>query len=120
MWTRCLGGNDADHATGVVESNDKGYLIAGYTASADGDIEENNGWYDYWFVKLNSDGNIIWTKNYGGTGYDILRALNKTSDGGYIVTGKTNSNNMDVSGNNGLEDIWVLANIFYEPANSIT
>ncbi len=108
MWTRCLGGNDTDHAVGVVETDDKGYLIAGYTRSEDEDVVENNGSYDYWLVKLNSDGDTIWTKNYGGSGYEVLRALNKASDGGYIVTGKASSNNIDVSGNNGLEDIWVL------------
>ena len=108
IWTRCLGGNDTDKAIGVEETDDKGYLIAGYTYSADGDVEENHGLYDYWLVKLNSNGDKLWTKNYGGSSYDVLRGLNKTSDGGFILAGKTSSSNGDISGKNGLEDFWIV------------
>ena len=57
-WSRSLGGSEADAANAMVFSKDFGYLIAGYTASDDGDVEENSGNIDMWVVKLCEDFDI--------------------------------------------------------------
>ena len=75
-----------------------GYIVAGYTYGSDGDISDvNNGDSDYWIVKLDSIGNKMWDKTFGGTGLDYARSIRQTSDGGYIVVGESFSNDGDVS-----------------------
>ena len=51
---------------------------------------------------------IQWQKTLGGTGTDYARSIQPTPDGGYIVTGYTNSTNGDVTGNHGNDDYWVV------------
>lgn len=51
-WTRSLGGSEADGANAMAFSSDFGYLIAGYTESNDGDVEESSGNIDMWVIKL--------------------------------------------------------------------
>ncbi len=57
-WTRSLGGSETDGANAMTYSNDFGYLITGYTASDDGDVEESSGNVDMWVVKLCEDFDI--------------------------------------------------------------
>jgi len=49
-----------------------------------------------------------WDKRFGGTGYDWVNFFQQTNDGGYIVTGSSDSNDGDVTGNHGSDDVWVV------------
>ncbi len=51
---------------------------------------------------------IQWQRALGGSGDDLGRFVQQTSDGGYIVAGDTESNDGDVSGNHGGADFWVV------------
>ena len=107
-WSKCLGGSGDDYASIIQKSNDGNYIIAGYTNSTNGDIRGNHGGYDYWVVKLSPDQKIIWQKCYGGTKNEILQDCIPTSDGGYILTGHSNSNNGDIKKNYGGYDWWIV------------
>ncbi len=109
-WQRALGGTLWDMGNRVVETSDGGFLIGGSARSGDGDVSENYsvGKEDIWLVKLDGLGNLEWDVSLGGTNIDILIHLIKTKDGGYILSGSTNSNNMDVVGQHGDWDIWVV------------
>jgi hypothetical protein len=63
---------------------------------------------DFWVVKLNADGEIAWQKMLGGSQNDWGRAVEQTSDGGYVVAGDSSSNDGDVSENHGIQDFWVV------------
>ncbi len=63
---------------------------------------------DIWALKLNSDGTLQWQKCLGGSGYDYGASIQLTGDSGYIVTGYTESNDGDISGNHGVNDAWVV------------
>jgi gliding motility-associated-like protein len=113
IWQKCIGGSGKDDANSVRETNDGGYIIAGYTASSDGDASGNRAYLNdnlnYWIVKLNSSGNIEWQKAYGGSRNDIAWSAEQTPDGGYIVAGETQSFDDDVTGyHGGVSDGWVL------------
>lgn len=108
VWQKSLGGSQVDVANSVQQTSDGGYIIAGYSTSSDGDVSMNYGGQDVWVVKLDSFGNISWEKNYGGSTTDEARSIKQTSDGGYIFTGISASNDVDVSGNNGWYDVWVV------------
>ncbi|MDN5360538.1 MAG: flagellin, partial [Thermotogaceae bacterium] len=72
-----------------------------------GDVSGNHGGYDYWIVKLNSDGTLDWEKSLGGSDYDGASSIQQTTDGGYIVAGRSKSNDGDVSENSD-NDSWIV------------
>ncbi|MGA2296026.1 MAG: T9SS type A sorting domain-containing protein [FCB group bacterium] len=112
QWQKCLGGSGNDWARTILQTRDGGYIVAGATTSNDGDVsgnhDSNNVYWDFWVVKLDAIGKIQWQKCLGGSGYDEAWSIQQTSDGGYIVAGYTESNDGDVSGNHGNDDIWVV------------
>lgn len=107
-WQKCLGGTDLDNANDIHQTNDNGYIVACKTSSNNGDVTVQIGLGDCWIVKLDSLGNIIWQKSLGGTLPDAAVAIAQTNDFGYIVLGETYSNDVNVSGNHGYMDIWVI------------
>ncbi len=110
-WQRTYGGTGDDKAYCVQECRNGGFIVAGYTASNDGDISLNKGSNDYWVIKLNDTGGISWQKTYGGSGWDQAAWIVQTIDGGYIVAGFSNSADGDVSGlhqNQTEPDYWIV------------
>mgnify|MGYP000980357507 CR=1 FL=1 len=107
-WQKCLGGTDNDFANSIQQSNDGGFIVAGFKESNESDMSGNHGAIDALVVKLNSSGDIEWQKCLGGTDYDSAHSIQQISDGGFIVAGRTRSNNGDVSGNHGACDAWVV------------
>jgi hypothetical protein len=67
----------------IIRSSDGGYVIAGGTASFGG------GSADFYVVKLDSSGKVIWTKTIGGRSLDAANSIIQSSDGGYVVAGGT-------------------------------
>jgi len=110
QWTKSLGGANYDEASSIMQTTDSGYVIAGESYSNNGNVISNNGLSDYWLLKLNNNGNIQWQKSYGGSENDKARCIQQTSDGGYIVTGWTQSDDSDVLFNHlvGEQDYWIL------------
>jgi hypothetical protein len=108
QWQRSLGGSDEDLPNSIQQTNDGGFIVAGYSFSNDGDVSGNHGDQDYWIVKLTNIGTIEWQKSLGGSGYDAAQSIRQTTDGGYIVAGISFSNDGDVSGNHGFLDCWVV------------
>ena len=107
-WQKCLGGSSGEVANSIQETTDQGFIVAGSTSSNDGDVTGNHGSSDSWVVKLDNLGNIEWQKCLGGSGNDVARSIDETTDGGYIIAGATISNDGDVSGNHGSMDYWVV------------
>lgn len=108
IWQRYFGGTNNDRAHSVVEANDGGFVLAGFTESDDFDISQSNGSYDFWVLKINIDGDQIWERTYGGSGIERANAVVKTSDNGYLVVGGSNSTDGMISRNYGNSDVWVL------------
>jgi len=84
-WAKIYGGTDWDGAYSVQQTSDGGYIVAGRTESF------GAGGYDIILIKTDANGNIIWAKTYGGTGNEESFSVQQTSDGGYIVAGRTSS-----------------------------
>lgn len=108
QWQKSLGGSGFDWAQSLQLTQDSGFIVAGFTTSSDGDVSNNHGGEDFWIVKLDSRGNIEWTKTLGGTGDDEAYSIEETKDGGYIVAGSSFSKDGDVSGNHGAQDVWIV------------
>ncbi len=108
-WQKCLGGSGYDGANAIVQTSDGGYIVAGHSNSNDGDVSGNHSGYDYWIVKLDAFGNLVWQKSLGGYGEDSASSIDQTSDGGYIVAGHSWSNaGGDITGNHGGTDYWIV------------
>lgn len=107
LWQKTFGGSQVDFARQIINTSD-GYIVAGYTASNDFQVTGfRGGSTDAWIFKLDLNGNLIWQKALGGTGAED--AFEIAADGnGYIFTGFTSSNNGDVTGNYGSNDLWVV------------
>lgn len=110
-WQKTLGGSSIDELYSIVPTVD-GYLLAGYsTSSISGDKTENtNGYGDFWIIKLNLSGAVVWQKNIGGTGGDLLYTAIKTSNG-YLLGGESTSDiGYDKTENSrGSSDYWMVA-----------
>lgn len=96
LWTRTYGGVGNEEAYSLAQTNDGGYVLAGYTDSY------GAGGKDFYVVRTDGEGNVLWTKTLGGTGDDVCRSIQQTTDGGYILAGYTTSFG---SGNN---DWWII------------
>ncbi|MBN8676666.1 MAG: hypothetical protein J0M29_00485 [Chitinophagales bacterium] len=108
QWQRCFGGSEADEAVSIKQTTDSNFIIAGRALSANGNVTNNKGVTDFWTIKVSNTGNLIWQKAYGGTNHERCYGSDLTSDGGVILTGQTASNNINVSGNHGDFDGWVI------------
>ena len=107
-WEKSFGGKGWEEAHSITQTNDGGYIVAGFTNSIDGDVSVHKGSYDYWILKLSSDGDIEWEKSYGGSNSESASCIQQANDGGYVVVGYSSSLNGDVSENKGLHDYWIL------------
>jgi len=111
-WQKFIGGTQYEQAYSIRPAPGGGYIVGGYTASANGDVSGNHGGLDCWLVRLSESGNILWQKCLGGSSFEQVKCVRSTADGGYIMTGYTFSNDMDVSGNHSTNasasDMWVI------------
>ncbi len=108
IWSITYGGSDYDNISQVKPTNDGDFIMLGNTESNDGDVNGNHGAGDYWVVKINSSGNIIWQKCFGGSFFDVAADIDSTGNSGFICQGYSNSVDGEVSGNHGNFDYWVV------------
>ncbi|MBL7751140.1 MAG: gliding motility-associated C-terminal domain-containing protein, partial [Chitinophagaceae bacterium] len=108
-WQKVLGGSDAEYANALLTDTDGGYLIGGISYSNDGDVTGALGEGDYWVVKLDATGNMLWTENRGGSTNDHLRFMvyNPTQDE-YYLAGDSDSYDGDFIDGQGETDFAVL------------
>lgn len=108
QWEKTLGGPGSDFGYAIELTKDSGYILAGMSNSYKGDVRDNRGHYDAWAVKLRKDGDLVWSKTFGGSEEDNAYSIVQAADGSYVLAGETKSNDGDVSGNHGEGDIWVV------------
>ncbi|MBW8052049.1 MAG: T9SS type A sorting domain-containing protein [Cytophagales bacterium] len=84
QWSKTFGGPNADYGYSVQQTTDGGYIIAGYTRT--NSIVTST---DIYLIKTSANGDTLWTKAYGGFGTDVGYSVQQTTDGGYIITGRT-------------------------------
>jgi len=81
LWNTTFGGTGSDYAQSMIECNDGGYAIIGYTTSF------GAGETDVWLIRLDNDGNHLWNATYGGTQFDYGTDLVQHPDNGFVIGG---------------------------------
>ena len=99
QWEKTYGGRGNDYGYYLEQTSDGGYIVVGCTKS------DKDEWYekeekdnvetkvektDIYLIKVNADGDVTWTKAFGNSFADAGYSVQQTTDGGYIITGKTN------------------------------
>ena len=100
LWSKTYGGAAQDIANSIIETTDGGLAIAGSSYSNSGDVLDHKGRYtgNAWMVKTNSNGDIQWSKSYGGVGIVAVYKIVQTSDGGFALAGIADRNGGDITG----------------------
>ncbi len=121
VWDKVYGGVDLELArtngewnyySSVISLDNGSFLFAGTTDSPQGGTisDTSRGFSDIWIAQIDSTGDIVWDKRYGGTGDDEVNHITRTSDSGYILCGLVESpQGLDVSDPaKGVEDCWII------------
>lgn len=111
QWDQVFRGADyCDLLSDLHVLSDGSVLLAARSRSGRGYSKtvDHFGEDDYWFIKLDANGNIVWQRSYGGSGYDSCRAILPTSDGGFMLAG--GSTGSGITGNKTVDGdgIWLV------------
>ena len=85
LWTRTYGGSGNEFGQSLTKTSDGGYVLGGYTDGF------GSGSYDAFLLKVNASGDTVFTRAFGGSNDDEANCVFQTNDGGYALSGQTNS-----------------------------
>ena len=108
QWEKSYGGSESDIGFAIAKTNDGNFIITGDTRSGDGFLNCEFGNADALVLKIDPSGNLLWAANFGGSNYDTAQDILVASDGNYIISGTSKSNDKNVSTNNGKDDVWIF------------
>jgi len=108
VWQACFGGSEVDNIYDIVPA-ENGYLLFGQAYSDDGDIQSgNHGERDVWIVKIDTLGNLVWERCYGGSDPEYPNNIIKVNDYYYFGACPASDDGDVQSGNQGGYDRWIV------------
>jgi hypothetical protein len=113
LWEKSYGGLYWESGPTITETTDGNYVIAANTRSTTGDFSGNKGENDLYVFKIDASGTLLWQKLFGGSNAEGTpnfdgKFITSSPDGGCVIAATTGSNDGDVIGNHGYQDIWVI------------
>jgi len=112
QWEKSYGGKHADYLFDAHPTADYGFILAGSSLSDKNGIKTsvNQGGLDYSVWKMDEQGELVWQKNFGGSGTDLLKRVINTQDGGFLLAGTSDSPKGGNKAENprGDNDFWVI------------
>lgn len=115
LWQKSYGGTGNEAFKSAVSDGSGKYRLAGYSTSQSLYGSSNAGKKDAWVLALTTEGQMIWSKLFGGSQDDEVFCVQPSQSGYFIYSGFTESNNGNVSGHNGGADAWLfeMANEYF-------
>lgn len=108
IWERTFGGTDEDYSVKTIELPDNNLMFLGHSTSLDVDLPQNYGDYDISLIKLSGKGDVIWTKNFGGSYDDVANDMLLLPNGNILIGASTFSSDFNLNENNGNSDAWLF------------
>ncbi|MBE9466808.1 MAG: hypothetical protein IMY72_00645 [Bacteroidetes bacterium] len=108
IWYKEYGGSLTDGLYKIIKTSDGNYVLAGHSTSNDNDLNINYGSSDFWIIKTDNAGELIWSNSIGGLGAENALSVAQDSYGYIIVAGVSNSVSGNVQNNHGGADYWVV------------
>lgn len=91
LWIQTLGGSLVDRGYGVATDKDGNVYVTGHHQSIDGKAAHtgmsNKGDYDLFLAKYNPEGELLWLKSEGSSGYDYSHGVNVDAAGNVVISG---------------------------------
>jgi Secretion system C-terminal sorting domain len=106
--SKTYGGSRIDLANVIIQTTDGNFLVGGATSSKDNDILKNQGQSDAWLFKIDKQGNLLWSKTYGGLKNETIKSVIETTNGDILIGINSNSDDGDFPENKGADDWWIL------------
>lgn len=109
-WQKCVGGTAGEYGWSIKEQSNGIFIACGYTDSNDGYFPNNHGNDDAVIFELTATGVPMGTNAvlYGGSEDDEAKDVVCAENYSYVFVGSTSSNDGNVSGNHGYDDVWVV------------
>ena len=108
LWQNSWGGGFSEYFSDVLQTQDGGFIVSGYSYSENIEGLPNKGWADAIIVKYDKDGNLLWQKSWGGNDSDTFFDILQTQDDGFIVSGDFNSTDIEELPNKGSYDAIIV------------
>jgi hypothetical protein len=112
MWEQSLGGTSSEILSDVRQTQDGGFIVCGWSGSGPNGnkTSTNHGGDDFWVVRLDANGGILWDRSYGGSQDEMTYQMIPLWDGGFLVGGSSSSltNGTKTSPFYGAEDLWLV------------
>ncbi len=115
LWQKTFGYLGLDNGTTLIQTKDNGYLITGVldvsASQGQGNSSKNSLRHaggDVWAIKLNANGEFVWSKYFGGSFTDTPFGVVETADNNYIIAASSDSNDVDITNNKGSYDFWIF------------
>ena len=108
LWQKSWGGDKYDYFHSVISALDGGFIMVGESNSNDIEDIQNKDSYDAIIVKYDKDGNMLWQKSWGGDKHDHFFSVISALDGGFVIVGKTRSNDIEDVQNKGFYDAIIV------------
>ena len=118
LWQKSFGFLGHDHAYSITSTSDGGLFFNGFldVTASDGQgqdgkrnyLTKKHGVGEFWCHKLDRNGNLQWRRYFGGTSNDRSYDAIETNKGDFILTGSSESQDIDISNPKGGYDIWVV------------
>lgn len=107
-WVQTYGSPTAEEGFDIKQTADGGYFLVGYASGAGGDVSNGQGDKDYWALKTDAAGVLVWEQALGSSSDDVTYGFDLANDGGYYLAGYTNGSGGDVTSNTGNFDFCIV------------